>query len=175
MAIDDFRKKYLSGKALYHFTDVRNLPSIKDNGGIFSRRELARQKISVTAPGGNEWSQDADKMYGIDDYVHLCFASSHPMEYVARSNGHIGETKFLKISTDILDTKGIMFSPGVANRRDIPILDFSQACTDASHDFEILLTKQDFKDPAVQKRLQPARKYELLVPSRIPLAMILNL
>src|SRR5205809_5283998 len=69
---------------LYHFTDRRNLPLIRDLGGLYPLAELVRKGVDVPAPGGNEWSRDADGMRGMDQYVHLCFRSTHPMAFIAR-------------------------------------------------------------------------------------------
>ena len=75
---------------LYHFTDRRNLPSIRKHGGLYPATKLAKKQIEVPAPGGNDWSRDADGMKGVDAYIHVCFRATHPMEYVARAEGRIG-------------------------------------------------------------------------------------
>src|ERR1700678_2645905 len=82
---------------LYHFTDRRNLPFIREHGGLYPMTKLRKKNIEVPAPGGNDWSQDADGIKGMDAYVHLCFRATHPMEYVAREAGRIGDTIFLQI------------------------------------------------------------------------------
>jgi hypothetical protein len=46
--------------SLYHFTDQRNLPIIRELGGLYPMAELQKRGVKVPAPGGNEWSQDAD-------------------------------------------------------------------------------------------------------------------
>jgi hypothetical protein len=58
---------------LYHFTDRRNLDLIRKLGGLYPLAELQRRGITVPAPGGNEWSWDANGIKGFDEYVHLCF------------------------------------------------------------------------------------------------------
>jgi hypothetical protein len=42
-------------------------------------------------------------------------------------------------------------------------------------DFEVLYTRTDWTDPAIQERLSQAEKYEVLVPKMIPLNMIRNM
>jgi hypothetical protein len=42
-------------------------------------------------------------------------------------------------------------------------------------DFEVLYTRTNWSDPDVQRRLQAAEKYEILVPKAIPLNLIRNL
>src|SRR5260370_4560046 len=67
---------------LYHFTDRQNLPLIQKLGGLYPPSQLEARGIQIPAPGGNQWSRDADKMSGMDRYVHLCFRPNHPMEYL---------------------------------------------------------------------------------------------
>ena len=76
-----------NGWVFYHFTDTRNLPSIRAHG-LLSMRELRQRGIVVT-PGGNDWSLDADQRSGMDGYVHLCFFKGHPMEWLATQDGRI--------------------------------------------------------------------------------------
>jgi hypothetical protein len=59
------------GWSFYHFTDARNLSSIRQYG-ILSMREI-RQRGLIVAPGGNNWSIEADQRSGMDAYVHLGF------------------------------------------------------------------------------------------------------
>src|SRR3954470_14809416 len=77
----EFIEKYMRGKCFYHFTDTRNIASIKSQGGLFSLRQLRQRGILPTAPGGNQWSHEADERLGLDSYVHLCFLDQHPMEW----------------------------------------------------------------------------------------------
>ena len=64
---------------LYHFTDVRNLPLIKQLGGLWSTAAL-REGECEFFPGGNQWSLDQDGRTGMDEYVHLCWDRNHHME-----------------------------------------------------------------------------------------------
>ncbi|WP_283196478.1 hypothetical protein [Rhizobium sp. AN80A] len=58
MGIDTLAKVPL----LYHFTDRRNLPIIKEMGGLYPLSQLHEKNVEVPAPGGNEWSRDADAL-----------------------------------------------------------------------------------------------------------------
>ena len=78
---------------LYHFTDRRNLDSIRAQGGLYPLSDLVNRGVNIAAPGGNQWSRDADEPKGMGRYVHLCFRSNHPMEYQARQDGRIEEEK----------------------------------------------------------------------------------
>ncbi|MGV3615757.1 MAG: DarT ssDNA thymidine ADP-ribosyltransferase family protein [Fimbriimonas sp.] len=159
--------------AFYHFTDIRHVPLIRKHGGLFSMAELRKRHIEVPYPGGNEWSQDADKTSGMDEYVHLCFRPNHPMEYMAREEGRIDRSIFLEIDPQILTIGGIMFSPGVSNKSGMTIHSLEKARE--LIDFEVLYTRTDWHDSEIQLRLRAAEKAELLVPHHVPLEYIRNL
>ena len=69
---------------LFHFTDRRNLPLIRDMGGLYPLSELERRGVNIPAPGSSESGRDVDRRRKLHEYVHLCFKSNHPMEFVAR-------------------------------------------------------------------------------------------
>ena len=146
--------------AFFHFTDRRNLPLIRNLGGLYPSAELERQEIHVPAPGGNQWSRDADARKNMDDYIHLCFRPNHPMEYLAREEGRIKDSIFLQIHPDILQLHGIMYSPDVANKSGVPIHSIADALKHDLIDFEILYTRTNWSDPALQARLQAAERSE---------------
>jgi hypothetical protein len=73
---------------LYHFTDSRNLRLIRELNGLWSTAKLREMGIEFYS-GGNEHSLDADQMFGMDEYVHLCFTTKHPMAYLATKDGRI--------------------------------------------------------------------------------------
>lgn len=172
MAKDDpFRRHSVA--AFFHFTDRRNLANIRNHGGLYSLVELEKRKIEVPAPGGNEWSRDADALKNMDQYVHLCFRATHPMEYRAREAGRIQDSIFLQIHPDIVDLDGVLYSPGVANKSGVPFFPISEALQ--LIDFAVLYTRTDWTDPAIQDRLQAAEKSELLVPHHVPIKYIRNL
>ncbi|MBB4590410.1 hypothetical protein GGE50_006342 [Rhizobium leguminosarum] len=158
---------------LYHFTDRRNLQPIRDQGGLFPLAELIRRGVEVPAPGGNEWSRDADACKGMGNYVHLCFRNNHPMEYVARQDGRITDSIFLQIHPSVLQFEGVRFTNDVSNKSGVESVPIEDAA--ALIDFEVLYTRTDWSDPAVQQRLKQAEKYEVLVPTQIPLNLIRNI
>jgi len=134
---------------------------------------LKEMGVQVPAPGGNEWSRDADGMRGMDQYVHLCFRATHPMEFRAREDGRITDSIFLQIHPEVLQWDGVRFTPDVANKAGVPIHTIDEA--KQLIDFEVLCTRTNWSDPAIQARLQQAEKCEILVPHRIPLNLIRNL
>jgi hypothetical protein len=121
---DPFRQYGVT--TLYHFTDRRNLPLIRKHG-LYSSAKLKKKGIAIPAPGGNEWSQEADAHKGMDRYVHLCFRANHPMEYLARVDGRIKDSIFLEIHPDVLQLDGVMFSAGVSNKAGVEIVSIIEA------------------------------------------------
>lgn len=169
MAIDNLAKVPF----LYHFTDRRNLPLIKELGGLYPISQLDQKEVKVPAPGGNQWSREADAPKGMGDYIHLCFRNTHPMEYVARQDGRITDTIFLQIHPSVMQMDGVRFTNDVANKAGVESVAIADA--EALIDFEILYTRTDWKNPAIKLRLDQAEKYEVLVPNVIPLAYIRNI
>jgi hypothetical protein len=158
---------------LYHFTDRRNLPLIRERGGLFPLADLEAAGIEIPAPGSDEGSRLVDRQRDLHRYVHLCFKNNHPMEYVARQEGRIGDTIFLQVHASVLHWDNVLFVPGMANRNDINFYTIEQAR--AMIDYEVLYSRTNWSDPQVQQRLQAAEKYEILVPRVIPLELIRNL
>lgn len=169
MTPDQFISCY-NVSCFYHFTDIRNLNSIRQHGGLLRLSELRQRQIEIPAPGGNDWSHDADTRIGLDQYVHLCFFSEHPMEYRARQDSRIVESVFLQIDQKILNCEGIIFCPDVSNKSGVPRLTITEACEVMN--FSVIYERTDWRDPKIQERLKQAKKYELLVPMDIPLSMI---
>lgn len=157
---------------LYHFTDRRNLALIRQLGGLYPLSELRKKGIEVPVPGGNPWSHEANGMKGMDQYVHLCFRSTHPMEFVAREEGRIGDSIFLQVHPEVLQWEGVRFTPDVANKSGVQVYEIDEALE--MIDFEVLYTRTDWRNPAIRQRLQQAEKCEVLVPRLIPLELIRN-
>src|SRR5271154_851108 len=158
---------------LFHFTDRRNLPSIRATGGLFSYALLQEMGVKIPAPGGNEWSHDADAYKAMDRYVHLCLRPTHPMEYVARVDGRIESSVFLNVQMDAHKIEGVKFTAGVSNKADVETHSIDEAM--GIIDFDMLYGGwKNWHDPEIQARLQRVEKYEILVPEHVPLGMILN-
>jgi hypothetical protein len=157
--------------SFYHFTDERNLCSIREHG-LLSMRELRQRGISPVA-GGNQWSLDADLRAGMDAYVHLCFLRQHPMEWSARQDGRIERSRFLRVEPEVLTLPGVMITDQVSNKSGVlpkPADDMIPGL-----DFKVMYTRTDWKDPAIQARRQRAKLYEILVPTTVPPDFIANL
>lgn len=61
---------------LYHFTDRRNIPSIKRHGGLLSWSYCEKHKIDIPNPGGGNLSRNLDEMRNLQDYVRLSFTTN---------------------------------------------------------------------------------------------------
>lgn len=157
---------------IWHFTDKSNLDLIQQHNGLLSWRELQRRGIAVPTPGGNQWSHDADKVSGVDDYVHLAFLDDHPMLYCAKQDGRITTPIWLKINSSVLLGDGVRFSSDVSNKVGVQTLIPTEAAEKI--DFEVLFTRTDWNDPEIQQRRRTALKSEILVPRIVPLNMIIE-
>lgn len=93
---------------LYHFTDKRNIPSIKRHGGLFSWHYCKNNNINIPCQGGDYDSRELDKKYGLQDYVRLSFCDDHPMAYRLQQSG--SDIKILRIKIDVALLKGTLFS-----------------------------------------------------------------
>lgn len=159
--------------SLFHFTDRRNVPLIRELGGLYPMAILKAEGVVIPAPGGNQWSMDADRTRDMDKYVHLCFRSNHPMEFVARTAGRIEDTVFLSVHPEVLHWSGVKFTADVSNKAGVPVHTMKEAVK--LIDFEVLYTRTDWKNPRIKTRLEQAEKCEILVPDFIPLKLIRNL
>lgn len=158
---------------LYHFTDRRNLPLIREVGGLLPLSQLLQKGVTIPAPAGNEWSRDADALKGMGNYVHLCFRNNHSMEFVARQEGRIADTIFLQIHASVMQFEGVRFTNDVANKSGVESVPIADA--EPMIDFQVLYTRTNWSDPEIKQRLRQAEKYEVLVPGFIPLALIQNI
>ena len=126
--------------------------------------------INIPAPGGNEWSMDADRHSGMDAYVCLCFKTDHPMEYCAINEGRIEDITYLRIDPGVIKLHGAMITGDVSNKNGVLPEPASQMLDEI--DLEVLYSRTKWKDPVIQERLRAAEKYELLIPNLVPLAYI---
>ena len=88
---------------LYHFTDRRNLDSIRRNGGLYSWYYCENHDISIPYPGGGEQSRNHDRWHGLQDYVRLSFCDDHPMAYRLKQDGYNLVLLTIKIDVALLE------------------------------------------------------------------------
>jgi hypothetical protein len=156
-------------RRLYHFTDRRNLPSIRELGGLYSTAKLRKMGIGEFYPGGNEHSLEADNMFGMDEYVHLCFKANHPMEYLAKQDGRIQKTLWLCIddAASVLKIDGVLYCPGVSNKSGMETYTVEEAREKI--DYVALYEFLDWNIEENYERRLAAEKCEILVPDHLPL------
>ena len=151
-------------RELWHFTDKRNLASIRAHDGLRSLRWLQSNGIKIPAPGGNDWSHDADRRNNLDRFVHLCFFPNHPMCYVAQNDGRIGDVAWLRVNVAVFDLHGIQLTAGVSNKADAAILSPEQGIEKL--DWDVMFTYMDWGDPAVNHARSILKKLALGSPGR---------
>lgn len=164
--LDRFGIRYV-----WHFTDTSNLELIFEHG-LLSYAELKRRSIAIPSPGGNEWSHEADRYSGVDDYVHLAFTDNHPMQHIAKNDGRLKHPVWIKIDSSIILDPLARFSNDVSNKSGVRILTPEEASEQV--DFEVLFRRLDWNDPVIKARKKAAEKSEILIPRNIPVSKILE-
>ena len=94
--------------SLYHFTDARNIASIKRHG-LLSWRKLLDRKIPHH-PASNELSRELDQKKGLGNYVRFCRKPEHPMAAQARFEGRVGKLVWLEICDSVANWRATKFS-----------------------------------------------------------------
>lgn len=92
----------------YHFTDERNLSSIKSKGGLYSWYYCDLNNINIPKPGGNDKSRSLDSRYGLQNYVRLSFCSDLPMANRLQQQGY--NLVLLKVNIDVATFDDTLFS-----------------------------------------------------------------
>lgn len=158
--------------SFFHFTDARNMASIRDHG-LLSMRELrVREIIPVT--GGNDHSLEADAHFGMDNFVHLCFRKNHPMVYKAQKyENRLLDLRWLKVSAAVLNDDGVLMCDQVSNKSGVTPLPPKEIIN--SLDWEILYGGIRWDTPEKLERVRVAEKYEVLVPVEVARKHLRNL
>ncbi|WP_287979916.1 DarT ssDNA thymidine ADP-ribosyltransferase family protein [Sphingomonas sp.] len=152
----------------FHFTATQNVRSIREHG-LLTMAEI-RNRGTEHIAGGNELSQNLDVRRGMDRFVHLCFRKQHGMAHQAVKEGRIPQLAWLRILPEIANTPGVMVALNNAVMNDVRVMPLDAAINEM--DLEVLYTRTDWADAAIQERLRRAERYELLIPNGIPPAYI---
>lgn len=174
MNIDDLKahiKASTQHRNIYHFTDRSNIPSIAKHG-LVSKTRMRAENWWPETTGGNELSHQLDDARGISDYVSLCFTRNHPMKYLANQDGRLPAPCYLGISPDVLSLPGVRVAFGVANGNETKIMDIGEAID--LLDLEVIYSRTEWGNPAVQERLRAAERMEILIPDLVPRPLILG-
>jgi hypothetical protein len=159
---------------LYHFTDVSNLPSIREADGLLSTA-LLRDIEQEFCAGGDDASLALDTQHGMDKYVHLCFDERHPMEHHVKQRKADANLIYLKIDRAILYQPDVMFSTGVGYANNAEVVTLAEAVERQLIDFEVLYTRMDWRVPEIQSRRRSAELCEILVPDYVAITFIKNM
>lgn len=154
----------------YHFTDKSNIPSIIENGGLFSWASCENNHIKIARSGGSELSRLLDTKSGVEDYVRISLCKYHPMMFSALSDGRITDPVILEIDTDILYIDGNIFSNKNAVRSDAH--KGSEYEDFALIHFATTQNKSQFDVSELEREYFQA---EILVKNHIPLHYITNI
>ena len=157
-------------KKLYHFTDRDNLPSIIQNGGLYSWADCEEKGIVIAKPGGSDSSRLLDARDGLQHYVRVSFVTQHPMMYVAMNEGRISNPVLLEIVPQVIYWKDSMYADRNATKNGArvggDVEDFK-----AIHFSAVKARKHFDLDEDEQKFYQA----EVLVKNFIPLEYIKNI
>ena len=159
---------------LLHFTDERNLPKIRDCGGLFATATLRQAEIEFF-PGGDAASLALDTNTGMDAYVHLCFRGRHAMAHRVRERNPGVTLKYLRIDRSILFEPDVLFAPGVGYAQGVQPVPVLEAVDQGMIDFQVLYTFMDWSVPEIWARRQAAELCEILVPEQVALDKIQNM
>jgi hypothetical protein len=147
---------------IYHFTDSRNIPSIKQHGGLYSWYYCEMNGIEIPCPGGGDLSRQLDIYKGLQDYVRLSFNPNPPMLYVAT---HILTRVILVVDPSVIYWETTMFSDVNATDNLASVGDDLLSFQKISFD---IATRNYWNDEMEKKW----RQAEVLVKTHIPLSCI---
>ena len=167
---EDYKEYLLDNgiRCLYHFTDKKNLDSIKTKGGLYSWKYLLDHDILIPRQGGDDWSMQADSRFGLADYVRLSFCNDHPMIYRLQQDGY--DLVLLKIKLTVALLEQTKFS--TINAADSLSHTIGTSFSDLKA-VNLQATQQHFvrKDSDIFKQHQA----EVLVKTFIPIEYIMNI
>jgi len=158
---------------LYHFTDMVNMPKIKELDGLYSTAKM-REMGQNFCSGGDQDSLSLDTRIGMDQYIHLCWAGGHPMAGRIKERKDDANLFYLKIDRAVLYTPGVKFATGVVYANGTRVVSLEEAVAENLIDFHYLYDWTDWKDPSEQAKRRAAELSEILIPDFIPMAYIRN-
>jgi len=124
--------------ALYHFTDARNIDSIKQYG-LLSWVQLLQRNIDHF-PGSNRLSRKLDVQHNLQNYVRLCLRPYHPMAHIAIIEGRIKNIVWLEIGYGVTHWRTTLFSDDNATSNNATVNNESTTAFDSvSNQAEVLI------------------------------------
>jgi hypothetical protein len=161
---------YLNFKGIYkfyHFTDVKNLKSIIQHGGLYSWYGLEARQINSSL-SSNQLSRELDTRYNLQDYIRLSFGSYHPMSS-RLIHQERKELVWLEISLEVACFEQTLFSDINATDNNVKI--------EESLDFLKTIDLDVFKHQYRDLDYNAKKKYqaEILVKKFLPIKYITNI
>lgn len=151
----------------YHFTDIKNLDSIIEQGGLYSWAGLEKENIEAHL-SSNELSRQLDVRYNLEDYVRLSFVDYHPMSTRVEKNDD-KKLIWLEIDLDVALWESTLFSDKNATDNNVKFddsFDFLKTL-----DFSIFRQQYNNLDYLGKKKYQA----EILVKDFLPIKYIKNI
>lgn len=158
-------------RRLFHFTDERNIPGIREHG-LLPTRTIGEMGLEVIT-GGDDGSLYVDRQKGLDAYNSLSFCRSHPMAHVAKAEGRIETVRILTICPSVLLRPDVLFADQVATANAATIA--PPADMIPQMDLVAMYQRLDWSTAEGQQRRAAAEKWEALVPDPIPAQLIFGL
>lgn len=158
------------GGALYHVTDEQNLESISEHG-LLSKKEAAHLGVAPAFPGGSELTRILDHEHGLSDYVFLGFSPNTVMP-AHREERALRRPVVLTIQAAILYRPDVRIALGRANHAGTEHYPVLEAVINM--DRETFVGNFDPSDIRSAAKRHRVSSYEVLVPSRVPPAFIMQ-
>jgi hypothetical protein len=108
-------------------------------------------------------------MFGMDQYLHLCFTKNHPMAHIAKKDGRIEKLQWIYIDDPpaVFEIEGAKYCDEVSNKSGVEPLSIEHA---REHfDYVALYDYLDWDVGDNYARRQAVEKCEILVPDHLPL------
>ena len=157
-------------RTLYHFTDRANIQSIQRHGALYSWHYCSINQIEIPFPGGDDLSRSLDSRRGVQNYVRVCFTTSHPMLFIALNQGRIKNPVLLEIDTEVIYWKNAKYANKNANRKDVNIGSTLDDFKKIRFDLVRLRNHFDLNDGD-----KPFYQAEILLLEKIPIEFIKNI
>lgn len=165
--IQYLERRIIGPKFFYHFTNRKNIASIKRHGGLFSWYYLETHGIALNNDEEYNLSRRLDCIHNLEDYVHLSFCDDHPMKYRREEKGD--DMVLLKISLEVATFETTAFSNMNATDNNeshgIEFSDLEKVNFMAVYAHNLKGTSPYFKP----------HQAEVLVKTHVPLKYILNI
>jgi hypothetical protein len=152
-------------QSFYHFTDRKNLPLVLQHGLLSTSELRNRGLFENVKTGGDAISLQSDTAKGTNGYVCLCFTRNHPMAHVAMHDERALDPVYLEIDPKVIKLPNVMITNAPSNQNGVVRVAAATALDGL--DLEVIYSRTDWTDAAVQARLQAAEKYEILIPGSL--------